>query len=54
MLEEFLRVAERDMAVFPGPRLKDWEAYWHGAMDFREQEDFDHLFAALRKAGMQE
>jgi hypothetical protein len=30
MLEEFLRVAEVDMAVFPGRRLKDWEAYWHG------------------------
>jgi tetratricopeptide (TPR) repeat protein len=51
-LEEFLRVAERDMAVFPGRRLKDWEAYWHGAMEFRDQKEFDHLFAALRKAGL--
>jgi TolB-like protein/Tfp pilus assembly protein PilF len=52
MLEEFLRVAESDMTIFPGRRLKDWEAYWHGAMEFRDQKDFDHLFAALRKAGL--
>lgn len=51
-LEEFLRVAEGDMAVFPGRHLKDWEAYWHGAMEFRDQRDFDHLFAALSKAGL--
>jgi TolB-like protein len=51
MLEEFLRVAEHDMAVFPGRRLKNWESYWHGAMEYRDQKDFDHLFAALRKAG---
>ena len=51
MLEEFLRVAEHDMAVFPGRRLRDWEPYWHGAVEYRDQEDFDHLFAALRKAG---
>jgi tetratricopeptide (TPR) repeat protein len=53
-LEEFLRVAESDMAVFPGRRLKDWEPYWHGAFEYRDREDFDHLFDALRKAGLQE
>jgi TolB-like protein/DNA-binding SARP family transcriptional activator len=52
-LEEFLRIAESDMAVFPGRRLKDWEPYWHGALEYRDQKDFDHLFDALRKAGMQ-
>ena len=51
-LEEFLRVAEGDMAVFPGRKLKDWEAYWHGAFEYRDQKDFDHLFDALRKAGL--
>ncbi len=51
-LDEFLKVAETDMAVFPGRRLKDWEAYWHGAMEYRDQADFDHLFDALRKAGL--
>jgi adenylate cyclase len=52
MLEEFLRVAEHDMAVFPGRRLSDWESYWHCAIEYRDKEDFDHLFAALRKAGL--
>jgi tetratricopeptide (TPR) repeat protein len=51
-LEEFLQVAQSDMAVFPGRRLKDWEPYWHGAFEFRDQKDFDHLFDALRKAGL--
>jgi TolB-like protein len=53
-LEEFLRVAESDMAVFPGRQLKDWEPYWHGAFEYRDQKDFDHLFDALRKAGLQD
>jgi endonuclease YncB( thermonuclease family) len=45
-------LAEHDMVVFPGRRLRDWESYWHGAVEYRNQEDFDHLFAALRKAGL--
>jgi adenylate cyclase len=53
-LEEFLRTAESDMAAFPGHRLKDWESYWHGAFEYRDQQDFDHLFDALRKAGLPE
>ena len=48
---KFLRIAKEDMAVYPGDRLKDWEPYWHGAMQYRDQRDFDHLFDALRKAG---
>jgi hypothetical protein len=52
MLDEFLHVAEQDMAVFPGRRLKDRESYWHCAIAYWDQEDFDHLFAALRKAGL--
>jgi TolB-like protein len=51
-LAEFLRIAKEDMAVYPGGRLKDWEPYWHGAMQYRDQRDFDHLFDALRKAGL--
>jgi TolB-like protein len=51
-LEEFLRVAQTDMATFPGRRLKDWVPYWHGAFEYQDQKDFDHLFDALRKAGM--
>lgn len=52
MLEEFLRVAESDMASFPGRRLKDWEPYWHGAFEYKDPKDFEHLFDALRKAGL--
>jgi tetratricopeptide (TPR) repeat protein len=53
-LEEFLRGAERDMAVFPGRKLKDWSPYWRGAMWYRDERDFDHLFDGLRKAGLPE
>jgi adenylate cyclase len=53
-LEQFLGGAERDMAVFPGHRLKDWEVYWRGTMWYKNQSDFDHLFEGLRKAGMPE
>jgi TolB-like protein/DNA-binding SARP family transcriptional activator len=53
-LEEFLQVAQTDMAIFPGRRLKDWTAYWHGALEYRDQKDFDHLFDALRKAGLED
>jgi hypothetical protein len=52
-LEEFLRVAECDIAVFPGTRLKDWEPYWYSPCEYHDQKDFDHLFDALRKAGRQ-
>jgi hypothetical protein len=50
-LEEFLRVAESDMAVFPGRRLKGWEPYWHGAFAYQNQSDFDYLFDGLLKPG---
>jgi TolB-like protein/class 3 adenylate cyclase len=51
-LDKFLRIAKEDMAVYPGDRLKDWEPYWHGVIEYRDQRDFDHLFDALRKAGL--
>ncbi|MGH6939536.1 BTAD domain-containing putative transcriptional regulator [Hypericibacter sp.] len=53
-LEEFLRIAETDMAVFPGRRLQDWKSYWHGAFEYRDQADFAHLYEALRKAGLED
>jgi len=53
-LREFLRVAEADMVDFPGHRLEDWKPYWHGAFEYQDQNDFEHLFDALRKAGLQE
>jgi len=51
-LDHFLNVASQDMVIYPGNRLKDWEPYWHGALEYRDQRDFDHLFTALRKAGL--
>jgi TolB-like protein len=51
-LDEFLRVAKYDMVVYPGDRLRDWATYWHGAIEYRDQQDFDHLFDGLRKAGL--
>ncbi len=53
-LEEFLRVAEEDMAVFPGRKIAAWEEYWHGAMEYQNEADFEHLFSALRKAGLED
>jgi TolB-like protein/cytochrome c-type biogenesis protein CcmH/NrfG len=52
-LEEFLTVAERTMPRFPGRRLEDWKPHLRGFMEYRDQAAFDHLFAALRTAGLQ-
>ena len=53
-LEEFLRVAEDDMVVFPGRKVAAWADYWHGAMQYRDEADFEHLYDALRKAGLED
>jgi TolB-like protein len=52
MLEEFLRVAEHDMAVFPGRRLGDWEEFWRGMAWYKREADHQHLMDGLRKAGL--
>ncbi|RWB37561.1 MULTISPECIES: hypothetical protein [unclassified Mesorhizobium] len=54
MLEKFLHIAEQDMVVFPGRRLKDWDEFWRGAAWYQHQKDHDHLMDGLRKAGLQE
>jgi tetratricopeptide (TPR) repeat protein len=51
-LEDFLRIAGRDMAVFPGRKLGDWKRYWRGVIWYQDEADFDHLFDGLRKAGL--
>jgi TolB-like protein/Tfp pilus assembly protein PilF len=53
-LEEFLHVAEDDMAVFPGRKLAAWDDYWHGAMQYQDEANFEHLYDALRKAGLED
>jgi TolB-like protein/Tfp pilus assembly protein PilF len=54
MLEEFLRVAEEDMAVFPGRKVAAWQPFWHGAIEYKNEADFEHLYDALRKAGLED
>ena len=53
MIVEFLRVAEEEMAVFPGRELDAWQSYWHGAIEFKSETDFERLYEGLRKAGME-
>gem|GEM_PF-3152177 len=40
------------MAEYPGTTMTDWETYWHGAIEYKNDNDFEHLFDALRRAGM--
>jgi len=54
MLNEFLRVAEDDMAVIPGRRLEDWGTFFRGMCWYQRQADHDHLMEGLRKAGWPE
>jgi adenylate cyclase len=53
-LDEFFKIARTDMAEFPGPRLKDWEAYCHAMLEYQDPKDFEHLYEGLRKAGFRD
>ena len=53
MLAEFLAEAEREMACFPGRDLESWKPHLHAAIEYRDHAEFDHLFDALRAAGLQ-
>jgi adenylate cyclase len=53
MLAEFLAIAERERASFPGRRLEQWAPSLHAAIEDRDQANFDQLFDALRAAGLQ-
>jgi TolB-like protein/Tfp pilus assembly protein PilF len=52
MLAEFLAEAEHDMARFPGRDLESWKPHLHAAIEYRDPAEFDHLFEALRTAGL--
>jgi len=52
MLSEFLTAAERERECFPGRTLEQWKPSLHAAIEYRDQADFDHLFDALRAAGL--
>jgi len=51
-LTEFLDVAEREMAQFPGRKLADWQPHLRRFVQYRDLREFDHLSAALRTAGL--
>ena len=54
-LEEFLRVAEDEIEIFPGNVPGGWRNYWHGiAEQFQDEADFEHLYDALIKAGLED
>ena len=50
--EMFLQTAEQEMAVFPGRKLSAWENFWHGAIEYENEANFQHLYDGLRKAGL--
>jgi len=52
ILEEFLRIAEKEMAVFPGCSLNAWEPFLRAVKPYKNQADYDRLFDGLRKAGL--
>jgi adenylate cyclase len=52
-LAEFLAVAERDMAQFPGRKLADWRPHLHRFVEYRDLREFDHLAAALQASGLE-
>jgi TolB-like protein len=51
-LAEFLAEAEREMPDFPGRDLEPWKPYLHRAIEYRDPAEFEHLYAALRAAGL--
>ena len=52
VLDEFLAIAERDMARFPGHRLEDWRPELHRFIAYRDPQGFDHFATALHAAGL--
>jgi TolB-like protein len=51
-LQEFLRLAERDMTNFPGQDAQQWMNYLSRTNYYKEQRDLDRLLNGLRKAGL--
>ena len=52
-LQSFLCVAEKEMAVLPGPRVGAWRSCWR-PIEYQHDRDFDRLFDGLRLAGLPE
>ena len=52
-LQSFLCVAEKEMAVLPGPTVGAWRSCWR-PIEYQHEHDFDRLFDGLHKAGLPE
>ena len=54
-LEEFLRVSNEDLPIFPGDVPGGWKDYWRGiAIQYQDEADFEHLYDALIKSGLED
>ncbi len=54
-LTVFLRIAEDDMVEFPGHVPDAWKNYWRGiAVQYQDEADFEHLYDALTKSGLED
>ncbi len=54
-LAVFLRIAEDDMVEFPGRVPGAWKSYWRGiAVQYQNEADFEHLYDALTKSGLED
>ncbi len=54
-LTVFLRIAEDDMVEFPEHVPDAWKDYWRGiAVQYQDEADFEHLYDALTKSGLED
>jgi TolB-like protein/Flp pilus assembly protein TadD len=51
-LQEFLRLAQRDMTDFPGQDAQQWTNYLSRTNFYKEQRDLNRLLDGLRKVGL--
>ena len=51
-LEVFLRIAEREMAHFPGQRSDEWLKYLQRGFVYQNPTDLAHVCSGLRQAGL--
>ncbi len=52
MLATFLDIARTEMVDPPAPTIAAWKPFWHGAIPYRDERNFEHVYEGLRLAGM--